>query len=260
MKKILFLIAFILILTGNVYAAILVYPTTYGPTSTVTNITLNSNNTAISQVLNGGLDNTNANTTQGYRFFQTVAVLPSPGSQGSVYFLTSDNSLNFDNGSAFAKSVSVISPTANQIPVYNGSQWIPTNTSVYMPSGAIIMWHGTIASIPTGWFLCDGTNGTPDLRNRMIVAANADVGGIAKTTIEGSATQTGGLFNHTNTLGEMVPHTHTISGLGNGSSANQSISFTATSSAQSTTTGSTGSGTAYSIMNPYYALALIMKS
>ncbi|MEQ9414039.1 MAG: hypothetical protein RIF39_09420 [Cyclobacteriaceae bacterium] len=42
-----------------------------------------------------------------------------------------------------------------------------------IPAGGIIMWSGSIASIPTGWALCDGGNGTPDLRNRFIVGAGA---------------------------------------------------------------------------------------
>lgn len=39
------------------------------------------------------------------------------------------------------------------------------------PSGMIVMWSGSIGSIPTGWALCNGDNGTPDLRNRFIVGA-----------------------------------------------------------------------------------------
>ena len=35
----------------------------------------------------------------------------------------------------------------------------------------IIMWNSTVASIPTGWVLCDGNNNTPDLRNRFVVGA-----------------------------------------------------------------------------------------
>jgi hypothetical protein len=40
-----------------------------------------------------------------------------------------------------------------------------------VPTGGIIMWSGTIATIPAGWALCDGSNGTPDLRNRFIAGA-----------------------------------------------------------------------------------------
>jgi hypothetical protein len=42
-------------------------------------------------------------------------------------------------------------------------------TTYYMvPRGAIIMWSGTIANIPQGWVLCDGTNDTPDLRDKFV--------------------------------------------------------------------------------------------
>lgn len=75
-----------------------------------------------------------------------------------------------------------------------------------LPAGMIIMWHGNIASIPTGWHLCDGTNSTPDLRNKFIVAANADIDGIAKSTVAGIAAQTGGNAD------AIVPaHSHTAS-------------------------------------------------
>jgi hypothetical protein len=40
-----------------------------------------------------------------------------------------------------------------------------------VPPGVIVMWSGSFASIPAGWKLCDGSSGTPDLRNRFIVGA-----------------------------------------------------------------------------------------
>jgi microcystin-dependent protein len=42
-----------------------------------------------------------------------------------------------------------------------------------VPSGVILMWSGSIASIPSGWFLCNGANGTPDLRDRFLVGAGS---------------------------------------------------------------------------------------
>lgn len=69
-----------------------------------------------------------------------------------------------------------------------------------VPKGIIVMWSGTIANIPTGWALCDGANGTPDLRDRFIVGAKQDDGGIAKTNITGSLTKSGD--------GQIPSHTH----------------------------------------------------
>lgn len=45
----------------------------------------------------------------------------------------------------------------------------PLDTAI--PRGGIIMWSGSVDSIPPGWALCDGRNGTPDLRDRFIVGA-----------------------------------------------------------------------------------------
>ena len=40
-----------------------------------------------------------------------------------------------------------------------------------IPSGAIVMWSGSIGSIPAGYYLCDGQNGTPNLKDRFVVGA-----------------------------------------------------------------------------------------
>lgn len=57
-------------------------------------------------------------------------------------------------------------------------------TSSGVPAGVIVMWSGSIASIPAGWFLCNGQNGTPDLRERFVVGASIDQGGQSKTRLE----------------------------------------------------------------------------
>ena len=48
--------------------------------------------------------------------------------------------------------------------------------------GSIGLWSGTVVSIPPGWHLCDGTNGTPDLTDKFVVGAGttynpSDTGG-----------------------------------------------------------------------------------
>lgn len=57
--------------------------------------------------------------------------------------------------------------------VYNKSETREYINSV-IPKGTIVLWSGAIATIPNGWVLCDGTNGTPDLRNRFVVGAGSE--------------------------------------------------------------------------------------
>ena len=55
-------------------------------------------------------------------------------------------------------------------------QWVKVGTQQVVPSfptGGIIMWSGTNASIPLGWSLCDGSNGTPDLTDKFIVSVTS---------------------------------------------------------------------------------------
>ena len=44
-----------------------------------------------------------------------------------------------------------------------------------IPRGVIVAWHGEVDSIPKGWALCDGKNGTPDLRGRFIKGIERDL-------------------------------------------------------------------------------------
>lgn len=67
-----------------------------------------------------------------------------------------------------------------------------------VPAGAIIMWSGSISSIPTGWALCNGSNGTPNLRNRFVVAAGGSYG----------VGDTGGQ----NAITDVPKHSHNVSG------------------------------------------------
>lgn len=113
----------LLLLSTPSFAAEVELPTTYANGGTVTASNLNGNFTAITAQVNGGLDNDNADTTSGYRFFETRATLPSAGSQGRVVFQTSDNSLNLDNGSAWLATITPTGTLATgKIPYYN-SGW-----------------------------------------------------------------------------------------------------------------------------------------
>ena len=140
------------------------------------------------------------------------------------------------------------------------------------------MWYGTIATIPSGWYLCNGSNGTPDLRNKFIVGAYQDSSGTAYTTITGSNTQTGGskdaiVVSHTHTATVTDPgHLHTLpldawaasgssrwSGTAGaiGNTVSQTNTNTTGITVSNSTTGSSGTD---ANLVPYYALAYIMKA
>lgn len=300
MKKLFPLLLILLSSCNPAFATQIVFPIIWGVNDQVTNVKLNSDNNAVSAVVNGNLDN--GNMSSGFKLFQLVASLPSPGNQGAVDFLTSDNSLNLDNGSAWLKTVTPSGALAiGQIPLYNaswgllspGAQFLPlvsngtsslpsyqtldlthgvTNvlptanggtggSNLFgVPSGVIVMWSGTIATIPSGWFLCDGTNSTPDLRNRFIVGANADASGIAKSTVTGSALQTSN--------GQLPSTTVTVtSNAGKGffstGGAAGTTGYVATTNSGAGSSADTISGTfGTSTLNvaTFYALAYIMKS
>jgi hypothetical protein len=69
-----------------------------------------------------------------------------------------------------------------------------------MVIGGICLWSGTIATIPAGYALCNGSNGTPDLRDKFVIGAKQDDAGVPKTNVTGSLTQTGGAADHTHSL------------------------------------------------------------
>lgn len=75
----------------------------------------------------------------------------------------------------------------------------------FFPIGSIAMWKTTTP--PTGWALCDGANGTPDLRNRFIIGAGSTYNPGAK----------GGTYNTTLSTANIPSHTHTVATSQNGS-------------------------------------------
>lgn len=81
------------------------------------------------------------------------------------------------------------------------------------PSGVITMWYGTIATIPTGWVLCNGSNGTPDMRNRFPIGSSGDGSGSYPKGATGGATSVThnhsvSVLNHTLTVSEIPKHSH----------------------------------------------------
>lgn len=140
---------------------------------------------------------------------------------------------------------------------------IPTSSGggggTSVPTGCILIWSGSAGSIPSGFQLCDGTNGTPDLRNSFVLGAgNSYVVG-----------QTGGstdaiVVSHTHSVND-PGHFHTYTTLGGSGSTYQGGSggeVSANTGSQVTgitlqTAGTSGSG---ANMPPYYALCYIYKT
>lgn len=191
-------------------------------------------------------------------------------------------------------AISIIKPTVNGS---NNSWGTLLNTALdtivtrvneinEFPSGGIVMWSGTIANIPSGWNLCDGTNGTPDLTDRFIVGSTTDSGATHDIG------DTGGANSTTLTTAQLPAHTHSAGTLVTSSAGAHSHNFTAyrqtggstsyqltesvlegpsartktTDSAGAHThsisgsTGSVGSGDSVDNRPAYYALAFIMKA
>jgi len=189
----------------------------------------------------------------------------------------------FSSTVALGSSASATTPS-----VSDDSTKVATTAFVrdIIPTGVIVMWSGSIASIPSGWLICDGTNGTPDLRNRFIVGAGsiysvAGTGGSADAiNVSHTHTITDSGHRHfvaayTNVQG--VPNGYTtntsstqVSAGGGGGGFSEAYQLMATSTdatvgrSSSSTTGisinSAGSSATNANLPPYYALAYIMKS
>lgn len=162
-----------------------------------------------------------------------------------------------------------------------------------LPSGLIAMWSGAINAIPSGWVLCDGQNGTPNLRDRFIVGAGSSyavgaTGGANSVTLSEAQIPT-----HTHTITASSDssgfHTHSVSDPGHthvfnggiatsngyfpggpilaGGPSNTSAAVTnisvvaggAHTHAIVATASSVGGSQAHENRPPYYALAYIMK-
>lgn len=154
-----------------------------------------------------------------------------------------------------------------------------TDVFNWAPVGAVIMWYGLLANIPTGWQACDGTNGTPDLRNRFPVGAgdtyalNASGGSANATLVTHEHTYSG----NTGGMNANSVHAHTLSGGalvsasangiegavqnfgGNGIINNTENANTDHGHAYSGTTSTVGSSATNANLPPYRALYFIMK-
>jgi len=168
---------------------------------------------------------------------------------------------------SFVSDVTSSNVTDSNIPTVGA---LKDYIDIVVPIGVILMWSGT--SIPTGWTLCDGLNGTPNLADRFIFGKGTK-----------SIGTTGGSTSVTLTEANLPAHTHTATtastsinpllrrnGVGYDDDGKE-FCFDSRSDSRTTTDvslehthtvtiGSTGSGTSVDTMPPYYVLAFIMRT
>ena len=198
-------------------------------------------NTALTGIVGGQWIVRNA-TTGAF----TVTISPTSGGGTSVVVPQGTNETVYSDGT----NVSVSKTVANPFPI-----------------GGIIMWSGSIVSIPSGWSLCDGSSGTPDLRDRFVVGA----GSLYAVGATGGS-RDAIVVSHTHTATVNDPgHAHTYTrpadlfGVDTGgvpaprgpNFPGESTGVSGTGiSVSNSTTGSSGTN---ANLPPYYALAYIMR-
>lgn len=136
---------------------------------------------------------------------------------------------------------------------------------VKSPVGTIVIWSGTEENIPTGWQLCDGTNDTPDLRDKFVLGAGpehavGDSGGEEEVTLTTDQLPS---HNHAERISTtQSPYNQSMIGPTNGSTygyrvSDSAIETNALGIGQRTNT--VGEDQPHNNMPPYYALCFIMK-
>ena len=168
-----------------------------------------------------------------------------------------------------------LSLSGNTLSISNGNSVVLPE----FPQGIICMWSGNVNNIPTGWALCNGNNGTPDLRDRFIVGAGnnyaiGNTGGADTITLTQAQIPA---HTHTGTTNISGEHTHAYTDFnpetpylndgysvpGNGFGTNRFNHNKVTSPAgnheHTFTTNATGGGQPFDNRPVYYALAYIIK-
>jgi hypothetical protein len=182
------------------------------------------------------------------------------------------NNVILGNGTS---QVQFVAPgTSGNLLTSNGTTWASAAPPTSFVTGMILLWSGSIASVPSGWQLCDGTNGTPNLRDRFVVGAGSTyavnaTGGSADAIVvshthTATSTVTDPGHNHTTTLNATNnqgggPASAFWSGGGVQGTGTFTTSTATTGITVATTNASAGTSGTNANLPPYYALAYIMK-
>jgi len=133
-------------------------------------------------------------------------------------------------------------------PLDAGSKVPTVNLPDMVPSGCIMMWHGLIANIPSGYVICDGLNSTPNLQATFVRGAPAAT----------EAGTTGGADTHVLDVTEIPAHTHTTYAYDTGNTTAGHTGGLAGGVGRAS--AATGGGLAHNNMPAYYEIIFIMKS
>jgi hypothetical protein len=182
--------------------------------STITNLDLSVSNGLVTVVLDFGTSafpgadrwlEIGVRTNGSAAGFTTLS--PRQKLTAAPYSMTAANFSGAIADSQLSANVALL----NGANVFTGpiSSIVGGTTNYMLPSGLIALWSGSPASIPAGWVLCDGNNGTPDLRDRFVVGAAGSyaVGSTGGTNSHTHIVAMGG--NATDAAGA---HTHTLVG------------------------------------------------
>ena len=178
----------------------------------------------------------------------------APGQSGGNTLL-SDNQFTYNAssntvtaGTFSGSGASLTSLNANNLQSGSVADARLSDSSLFV-TGMIMMYNGS--SAPSGWAICNGSNGTPDLRDRFIVGTGSSY----------SLGNTGGANSVTLTLNQIPAHTHTYERTDVGinvadrpwPASNNDCDMT------NQNTSSAGGGQSHENRPPYYALMFIMK-
>ena len=135
------------------------------------------------------------------------------GSNGHVKVITEGGErLRISNGGQIGLSGANYGSSGQVLTSQGSGSAAAWTTVIGVPSGIIAVWSGAEGAIPSGWYLCNGSNGTPDLRNRFIVGAGSGS--------SYSVGNTGGSNTVTLSTSQIPAHSHTT----NNHSHNASVS------------------------------------
>lgn len=124
-----------------------------------------------------------------------------------------------------------------------------------IPRGVIVSYYGDRASVPSGWAICDGSFGTPDLRGRFILGVNDDIQSPSGLSVR-KMNSIGGEEMHKLTIDEMPSHSHKYTNpYGRCTRCHSGSALGGTGD----TSSPTGGDKPHNNMPPYYVMMFIMK-